>query len=112
MSKWEKFNDWFWSVGITIIIISIIGGIVLFGYHCHKEFEAQYDYKVKIMDSRDGTTYYVKKEDIEIIDEEEVIVKKVYDKERIVISYGEYGNLLDYNLVNDDNMPIFLSREE
>lgn len=46
-------------------------------------------------------------EDVEIIDEEEVIVKKVYDKERIVISYGEYGNLLDYNLVNDDNMPIF-----
>lgn len=68
MSKWEKLNDWFWSVGITIIIISIIGGIVLFGYHCHKEFEAQYDYKVKIMDSRDGTTYYVKKEDIEIVD--------------------------------------------
>ena len=29
MSKWEKFNDWFWGVGITIIIVSIIGGIVV-----------------------------------------------------------------------------------
>jgi hypothetical protein len=68
MSKWEKFHDWFWSIGITIIIVSIIGGIVLLGYHCHKDFESRYDYKVKIMDSRDGTTYYVKKEDIEIVD--------------------------------------------
>lgn len=68
MSKWEKFSDWFWSVGITIIIISVIGGIIALGYICHKDFEAQYDYKVKIMDSRDGTTYYVKKDEIEIID--------------------------------------------
>ena len=68
MSKWEKFNDWFWTVGITIIIISIFGGIVVLGYNCHKEFESKYDYKVKIMDSRDGTTYYVKKEEIEIVD--------------------------------------------
>ena len=65
---WEKFNDWFWGIGITIIIVSIICGIGVLGYICHKDFEAQYDYKVKIMDSRDGTTYYVKKDDIEIID--------------------------------------------
>lgn len=68
MSKWENFKEWFWGIGITIIIISVIGGIVALGYKWHKEFESQYDYRVKIMDSRDGTTYYVKKEDIEIID--------------------------------------------
>ena len=68
MSNWEKFSNWFWSIGITIIIIAIIGGIVALGYTCHKDFESRYDYKVKVMDSRDGTTYYVKKEDIEIID--------------------------------------------
>ena len=68
MSKWEKFNDWFWGVGITIIIVSAIVSIVIFGYNCHKEFESKYDYTVKIMNSRDGTTYYVKKEDIEIVD--------------------------------------------
>jgi hypothetical protein len=68
MSKWEKFNDWFWTVGIVIIAISVLAGVVTLGYVCHKDFESQYDYKVKIMDSRDGTTYYVKKEDIEIVD--------------------------------------------
>jgi hypothetical protein len=68
MSKWEKFNDWFWSVGITIIIIAVIGGIVALGYKCHKDFESRYDYKVKVMDSRDGTTYYVKRDAIEVVD--------------------------------------------
>ena len=68
MNTWEKFSDWFWSVGITIIVISIIGGIGVFGYNCHKDFEAQYDYKVKVMDSKEGTIYYVTKDSIEIID--------------------------------------------
>jgi len=68
MSKWKKFSDWFWGVGISIIIISIICGIGVLGYTWHKEFESQYDYKVKVMDSRDGTTYLVRKDDIEIVD--------------------------------------------
>ena len=68
MNKWEKFRDWFWGVGITIIIISSIVGISILGYTWHKEFESQYDYKVKVMDSKDGTTYYAKKDDIEVID--------------------------------------------
>lgn len=68
MNKWEKFSDWFWSVGITIIIISSIVGISIFCYNLHKDFESQYDYKVKVMDSKEGTTYYAKKDDIEIID--------------------------------------------
>lgn len=68
MSKWEKFNEWFWSIGITIIIISIIGGIVALGYNCHKDFESRYDYKIKVMDSKEGTTYYATKDSIEIID--------------------------------------------
>lgn len=68
MSKWEKFSDWFWTVGIIIIIIAFIGGIVVSGYICHKEFESQYDYKIKVMDSKEGTTYYATKDSIEIID--------------------------------------------
>lgn len=68
MNKWEKICDWFWCIGLPIIIISTFVGVIVLGYICHKDFEAQYDYKVKIMDSRDGTTYYVKKDDIEIID--------------------------------------------
>lgn len=68
MNIWEKFCDWFWSIGITIIGISIIGSIAVFGYNCHKDFEAQYDYKIKVMDSKDGTTYYAKKDNIEVID--------------------------------------------
>ena len=68
MNTWEKFSDWFWSVGITIIVISIIGGVVIFGFNAHKDFEAKYDYKVKVMDSKEGTTYYVTKDSIEIID--------------------------------------------
>ena len=35
-----------------------------------------------------------------------VILNKVYDKEKIIISYGEYGDLTKYNLVNDSNLPI------
>ena len=68
MSKWEKFHDWFWSIGITIIVLSGMAGIVVLGYHCHKDFESQYDYKVRIMDSKEGTTYYVKKDEMEIVD--------------------------------------------
>ena len=68
MSKWEKFSDWFWTVGIIIIIIVFIGGIVVSGYICHKEFESQYDYKIKVMDSKEGTTYYATKDSIEIVD--------------------------------------------
>lgn len=68
MNKWEKFRDWFWSVGITIIIVSIITGIGILGYNLHKDFESQYDYEVKVMDSKEGTTYLAKKDDIEIID--------------------------------------------
>jgi hypothetical protein len=68
MNKWEKFREWFWGIGISIIIISIICGIGVLGYTWHKEFESQYDYKVKVMDSRDGTTYLVRKDDIEIVD--------------------------------------------
>jgi hypothetical protein len=68
MSKWEKFSDWFWSIGIVIIVISVMSGIVILGYICHKDFESQYDYKIKIMDSKEGTTYYAKRNDIEVID--------------------------------------------
>lgn len=68
MSMWEKFCDWFWCVGIPIIVTSVISGLIVLGYTCHKNFEAQYDYKVKVMDSKEGTTYYVKKDNIEIVD--------------------------------------------
>lgn len=72
MNKWKKFwnwfEDWFWCIGVPIIVISVMAGIVILGYTCHKEFESQYDYKVKIMDSKEGTTYYVKKDEIEIVD--------------------------------------------
>jgi hypothetical protein len=68
MNKWERVCDWFWCIGIPLIIISVIVGVVVFGYNCHKDFESQYDYKVKIMDSKEGTTYYVTKDSIEIID--------------------------------------------
>ena len=68
MNIWEKVCDWFWCIGIPLIIISIIVSVVIFGYNCHKEFESQHDYKIKVMDSKEGTTYYVKKENIEIVD--------------------------------------------
>lgn len=69
MNTWKKIIDWFTEpLGLGIIIISSIIGIGIFCYNLHKEFESQYDYTVKIMDSRDGTTYYVKKDQIEIID--------------------------------------------
>lgn len=68
MNIWEKFSNWFWSIGITIIIIAFIGGIIALGYTCHKDFESQYDYKIKVMDSKEGTTYYATKDSIEIID--------------------------------------------
>lgn len=68
MSKWETICDWFWYVGIPVIVISVMAGICILGYTWHKEFESQYDYKVKIMDSKEGTTYYVKKENMEIVD--------------------------------------------
>jgi hypothetical protein len=68
MNKWEKFREWFWGIGISIIIISIICGIGILGYTWNKEFESKYDYRVKVMDSRDGTTYLVRKDDIEVID--------------------------------------------
>jgi hypothetical protein len=68
MGMWEKISEWFWGVGTCIVVVSIIGGIIVLGYTCHKEFESQYDYKVKVMDSKEGTTYYVKKDNIEIVD--------------------------------------------
>ena len=68
MSKWEKFCDWFWCIGIPLIIISVIAGVAVLGFNAHKDFEAKYDYKVKVMDSKEGTTYYVTKDSIEIID--------------------------------------------
>lgn len=46
--------------------------------------------------------YEVKEE----IDGVEVITTKVYEKEKITISYGQYGNLLDYNFINDEDLPI------
>lgn len=68
MNKWEKFSDWFWGVGITIIGIFIMASIGILSWSCHRDFEAQYDYRIKVMDSKEGTTYYAKKDDIEIID--------------------------------------------
>lgn len=68
MNKWEKFREWFWGICISIIIISIICGISVLGYTWNKEFESQYDYRVKVMDSKEGTTYLVRKDDIEIVD--------------------------------------------
>ena len=68
MSKWEKFSDWFWCIGIPLIIISITVGVIVLVHNCHKEFESRYDYKIKVMDSKEGTTYYATKDSIEIID--------------------------------------------
>lgn len=72
MNKWKKFcnwfNDWFWCIGLPIIIVSAIAGLVILAHNCHKEFESQYDYKIKVMDSKEGTTYYATKDSIEIID--------------------------------------------
>lgn len=69
MNLWKKVIDWFTEpLVLGIIISSSIVGIAIFCYNLHKEFESQYDYTVKIMDSRDGTSYYVKKDQIEIID--------------------------------------------
>ena len=44
--------------------------------------------------------------EIEIIDGVEKEVVKLYEKEKITISYGEYGNLLDFNFVNEEELPI------
>lgn len=68
MSKWEKFCDWFWNIGIPIIGMSILAGILVLSYICHKDFESRYDYKIKVMDSKNGTTYYAKRGDIEVVD--------------------------------------------
>ena len=68
MSKWETFCDWFWYVGGPIIVISVIASLIVLGYNWDKDFKSQYDYKIKIMDSKEGTTYYAKRGDIEIID--------------------------------------------
>ena len=68
MNMWEKINDWFCYIGIPIIIVSVVVGLVILANKCHKEFESQYDYKIKIMDSKEGTTYYATKDSIEIID--------------------------------------------
>lgn len=68
MSKWEKFCDWFLCVGTPIIAMSIMAGIPVLIYNWHKDFKSQYDYEVKVMDSKEGTTYYAKKGDIEIVD--------------------------------------------
>ena len=68
MSKWERFHDWFLCVGGPIIVISVITGLIILGNIWDKNFKSQYDYEVKVMDSKEGTTYYVKKDNIEIID--------------------------------------------
>ena len=68
MNIWEKVCDWFWCIGIPIIIISVIVGVIVFAYISHKNFESKYDYKIKVMDSKEGTTYYATKDSIEIID--------------------------------------------
>ena len=69
MNIWKKIINWFTEPFVLgIIIISAITGVIVLGYTYHKKFEAQFDYRVKVMDSREGTTYYVKKDEIEIID--------------------------------------------
>ena len=68
MSTWEKFCDWFWYIAIPFIIISIAVGVVILSFIAHKDFESRYDYKIKVMDSKEGTTYYATKDSIEIID--------------------------------------------
>lgn len=68
MSKWEKFKFnliiWGVPVGAISIIIAAIFGV------CKTEqyYRENYDYKVNIMDSKDGTTYYCQGSEIEIVD--------------------------------------------
>ena len=57
MNTWEKICDWFWCIGVPTIIISVIAGVIVLGYICHKDFEAQYDYKVKVADPHYKRTY-------------------------------------------------------
>ena len=61
-------NDWLWFVILPFIVISIILGLSVADYKYHKDLESQFDYKIKIMNSKDDITYYVKRGDMEIID--------------------------------------------
>lgn len=45
-------------------------------------------------------------QEISIVDDEEIVEDKIYDKSLITISYGRYANLLDFNLMNDSDLPI------
>ena len=68
MSKWEefKFNLMIW--GVPVGAISIIIGAIIGVCKTEQYYRENYDYKVKVMDSKDGTTYYAKSDDIEIVD--------------------------------------------
>lgn len=61
-------NDWLWFVILPFIVISIILGLSVADYKYHKDLKSQFDYKIKIMNSKDDITYYVKRGDIEVID--------------------------------------------
>lgn len=68
MSKWEnfKFNLIIW--GLPIGAVSLIIGTIFAVYKTEQYYRKNYDYKIKVMDSKEGTTYYAKKNDIEVVD--------------------------------------------
>lgn len=68
MSKWEefKFNLMIW--GIPVGALTLIIGTIVTACKTEQYYRENYDYRVKVMDSKDGTTYYCQNEDIEIVD--------------------------------------------
>lgn len=68
MSKWEefKFNLLIWGLPIGALLFVI--GTIFAVCKTEQYYRENYDYRVKVMDSKDGTTYYAKSDDIEIVD--------------------------------------------
>ena len=68
MINWENIKEYCQFiglfVGIPLAIISVIFGVS----YMHKQYESNFDYKIKVMDSKEGTTYYCQSNDIEIVD--------------------------------------------
>lgn len=67
MNKWEnfKFNLIIWGLPIGAILLII--GFIFSIYKTNQYYIENYDYKVKVMDSKDGTIYYCQSNDIEIV---------------------------------------------
>ena len=78
--------------GVPVGAISLIIGAIFAVCKTEQYYRENYDYKVKVMDSKDGTTYYCQSDDIEIVDGILVIKPAGITTTQFVISKLEKKN--------------------